>query len=200
MSSAPWQPNQTGAPPTDFAGIPQPRSKWPTVIGVIGIVYGALMLLCNCGGLFTVQFYQWMSDLAAEAGEADPAFEIEMRVLESLQWTIVAAALIAMAATAWLIIASAALTGRRRWSRLGLMIWSTVELILLAASVGLQIHVAQRTAEALTAEGLSDEVAGVWLYTVIGIVFTIMVSGALPVFLLAWFSRAKIKAETEAWR
>jgi hypothetical protein len=186
-------------PPTHAALLPAVPRAWPTVIGVIGVIYGSLMLVCNCGGVFTLRIFRWLNDFAVRSGEPDLVLQIQVRVLERIQALFIVHSVLAMAASAWLLIASIGLIRLRAWARRGLIAWATAELCLILSSLTLQAVLTGMTVRILQRESPDEDAAMVWVESALTMAATVLFSVVLPVFLLVWFYRARIRQEVAAW-
>jgi hypothetical protein len=82
-----------------------PRSSWPSVLGIIGIIWASFGMLCNLGGLSNIGYV-------------------------SLAYVIVSL-LAGFAMGLWLLFGSISLLRRKPSSRSTLVSWSIVEIVLI---------------------------------------------------------------------
>lgn len=179
-------------PPTSRVLVPPPvaLSKWPTVIGVVAIVYSGLMLVCGGGGAVMSRFALSHQQIQAQLFETGSLYKMSYAVW-MLSW----------AASILLLIAGIGLTMRRRWSVSVARIWAVAAAImaLLGAVLGyanadtVMNQMAQSSRTAMPAGAMSA-------FALIGVLISLLFHLALPVFLLIWFAREKIKAEAAGWR
>ena len=185
-------------PPT-LSSMPRPRPAWPIVIGVISVVYASLMMLCNLGAVFTPQFYGWFAQMAAHAGQPDAALEIEAEVAARIAAAYIILASAGLANSVWLLLGAIALLRRRAWSRNALRGWSVAELVLLVLQLAMLIYSTREVAEIMQQRGLAQEIDALWMENIVYICILIPLSAAWPVFLLIWFTRAKIRQQAASW-
>lgn len=191
-------PGQQFAPPTDPGEIstPQRPSNWPTVIGIIAIVFGALGIL---GGLWNAAAVFMVDTMASmmPPGQAD-TFEVmrEWRV-----WTVVFGLMAAVLAVL-LLAAGIGLLQRKRGSVQLSRTWAVLKMLFVVGNSVFGYLVQQGTLAALAQQDpnfgkLPGQFIGV--IGVFTIVFIIIWGWALPVFMLIWLSRKKVKADVSRW-
>ena len=177
-----------------------PLSKWPTVIGIIGIVLASLGLFCGCVGYFQIPLQKWGARMAAQSGMSDPMMEAQIKVAEQFQIIMLILLTIGMILTIWLLAGSIKLVRRRASARNHLIGWAMASLFVLAINIALQVLMFQATVNELTQAGASDRVPELWFGAMVGGFFMIIFGLAFQTFILIWFSRSKIKAEMQGWR
>jgi hypothetical protein len=193
-------PPAQGAPPTySEPTMVEPQSSWPTVIGVILIVHAVLGSLCACGSFFTVALQQWGAEMAAQSGQNPRAAEIQVGVAESVQLFTYAMGVIGLAMVIWELINGIGLCRRSASSRGSNIAWSIVELLILVLFMAFQAIVIKWQRDQLIAEGFNKEADQAMFGGAFGLCFGLVWSAAVPVFLLIWFSRRKIKDEVASW-
>ena len=82
-----------------------PRSSWPTVLGVIGIIWASFGILCNLGGLGNVGYVSWAYFIVS--------------------------LLVGFAMCLWLLFGSISLLRRKPSSRSTLVSWSIIEIVFI---------------------------------------------------------------------
>jgi len=196
----PTVPPRADAPPTAVPpqqpgeiGRPAQAPTWPTVIGVISIVFGAGACLGGVWGLFAPQFLDLMAKQMPQ-GQA----EMFSAVQEWSTWMVVNAALTVIIALV-LLAAGIELVRRRARGVKLCRVWAVLKIIfgIVGAYIGLQIQQAQ-----FREMSQGNLPVGGGFYVVVGVVsmvFGIAWTCAYPVFLLIWFSRAKVKNEYTQW-
>ncbi len=190
-------------PPTDAGAIPPKPSSWPTVIGIIAIIFGSLATLQGCMGLG----WPLVAGLFTSAMPEDQA-EM-MSITEPLMPLMIISGGLTMVIAIVLLIGGIGLTKRSPGSPKVCRIWagSKMLLVVYASIVGYLVQQAQMEAMQRMLEedpntpaampGFLGTFMAVFgpLTLVLGIVW----GWALPIFMLIWFSRTKIKAEIAQW-
>lgn len=183
-------------PPLDMAPLAKPPSNWPKVLGILMIVFGSLGALGNCWGVavpFVMPFFRNMMP----KGQPD-VFEI----FDDWQIWIVGNAVISLVLSTLLIILGVGLLKRRHWTVGICPYWSIVKILVVISEATLQykMNVDQMQTISQQTPGMPGINPGV--SSAIGIfsfVVTLLWGCTLPVFLLIWFKRSKIRTETAAW-
>ncbi len=198
----PMPPPTPMTPPTDAAISPKP-SSWPMVIGVIAIILGSLATLQGCMGL------GWPA-LAGLFTSALPEEQAGMMdATKSLTPLMMISAGLTMAIAIVLLIGGIGLTKRNPRSPKTCKIWAGLKMVLVVygSIVGYLVQQAQMEAMQRMLEEDPNAPAAIvgffgTLMAIIGpviLVFAIVWGWALPIFMLIWFSRRKIKAEVAQW-
>ena len=190
-------------PPTDAGAIPPKPSSWPTVIGVIAIILGSLATLQGCMGLgwpaLAALFTSALPEEQAGMMDATTAFAPLMMISAGLT----------LAVAIVLLIGGIGLTKRSPRSPKTCRIWAGLKMLLVVYSsiVGYLVQQAQMEAMQRMLEedpNTAGAMPGFFgtLMAIVGpviLVFAIVWGWALPIFMLIWFSRRKIKAEVAQW-
>ncbi len=190
-------------PPTDAGAIQPRKSTWPMVIGIIAIILGSLATLQGCMGL------GW----PALAGLFTSALSEEqagmMDATKSLTPLMMISSGLTMAIAIVLLIGGIGLTKRSPRSPKTCRIWAGLKMLLVVYSSIVAYLVQQAQMEAMQRMLEEDPNAPAamvgffgTLMAIIGpviFVFAIVWGWALPIFMLVWFSRRKIKAEVAHW-
>ena len=197
----------TGAPPTRAGDVPEKRTAWPIVIGIIALVVGSLAVLANgCGGLVgNVAIVFFFERLEAQGG-LDPVTAAQMGVLRGFVVINAVAAVVGSALGVLLLIGGIGLMRRRPWSRTVLVVWSITRAVFAvpAVIVGYFMSTAQFEAMEEAAES-SGGAMPMGLFTLMrglglaGAVFALLWAWTLPAFLVCWLSRDVIKKEVALW-
>jgi hypothetical protein len=189
------------SPPSSGEPMAEERAtKWPTVIGIIGIILASLGLICTCPGFFSLQLQRWGNDMAAQSGQANPVGEAQLKAAEQFHIFTLGLLAVGLFVTLWLLIGSISLLRRRRAARTHMIGWAMASLLTMALNVALQIVLFQSASAELTRMGEGHLAAQLWIGVVIGAVFGILFGVALQTFVLIWFSRRKIVEEVATWR
>lgn len=189
------------SPPTvpgPLGSVPQ-GPGWPMAVGVVCILFGAGAAL-SAAWAIAMSYLSFQMLEGTPGGAAAGAMMLRWRT-----WTLVGSAL-AMALGGVLIAAGAGIIGRRPWASGLALIWAVLKMILVVVSGILGIFMQQENLAAYTAAGAATMPAGMGpqasLMTAmaVGVAVVGLLWGlALPVFILVWFLRPKIKAEVAAW-
>ena len=191
----------SGNPPVEggLLGAEEPLTKWPKVIGIIGIVLASLGLVCGCAGYFAVPLQRWGMQMQAQSGQSNPVAEAQVKIAGQFMVVTNVLLTLGMVLTIWLLVSSISLLRRRRKSRVMLIAWAMLSILSLAINIALQILMFQATFAELARLGESQRAAELWIGVAIGGFFAIVFGLALQVFVLIWFSRKKIVAEVSQW-
>jgi len=188
---------QPSAPPTAPGPITELRGKasWPTIIGIIAIVFGAGGMLGALLGSASMIFGELLTMPGIFGQPAMPEGG----------WRLLFAALLAVSffVALMLLFGGIYLNYRlKRGARL-CKVWAVTKVILVVISTVLGFVNAPATMrEAMAAQpGGSPPFGDAFIYAMmgVGICFGLVWGWALPVFMLIWFSRKKIKAEVAEW-
>jgi len=181
------------------------KSGWPTPIGIIAIVFGGAAALASVIGIFTNSA---MSGLLSELG-VDKDF-MERHWAAATLMPILAAVLGTL-----LLISGILLIMRRRVASSLMLVWAVAKIAFVIVQAPLNMAMQKemmprmmeqqkkiieasskgsgQKIEAPDMSGIMDVAAGVG--AVVGVVWGM----ALPVFLLIWFSRRKIREDMASW-
>lgn len=192
------------APPTEPGPVgnaaPSP-SAWPTVLGVIAIVFGVLGTLGGAWGALVPLFPRF---LGPRAVTSSPAFE-SLHAMESWYPLTVALALLALALALLLLAGGVGLLRQRRWGVATCRAWAGLKIVLVAITTAVTFAMQQRVvlpavqAQATaTGPAPSGAIFTATLYAGAG--FSLMWGWALPVFVLIWFGRRRVREEVAAWK
>jgi hypothetical protein len=180
-----------------------PQTKWPKVVGIIGIVVGGVGGLGACCGVVGALATSWLSKLAEgqpvpPGGGPSPAEA--MQAMAKHQGLIIALCVIALPIATMLIVGSVRLVRRRAGSPTLLLYWSAIKILetLGGTWAGFimakdQVQLAKKTAATPAAAEWAAKFATAQL------VGGLVLGMALPIFLLIWLNRARIRDETAAW-
>ncbi len=182
---------------------PRRPSQWPTVIGVLAIIFGALEVLGGCVGIVSPWF---MSAMAAALPE-----EQSLGMAAMVEWGrwMVAGSLAGLGLGVLLLLGGVSLMQRRPRGRTMCLTWAALRMPVVVFGLVVGYLMQQDHLVAMQEMFASDpnvpaamsamfgrfmQVAAV-LASVIGLLW----GWALPVFMLIWFSRGKIKTDVAAW-
>jgi hypothetical protein len=192
---------QPVAPPMQPGQIPMPeqRSTWATVIGVIAIVLGSGGILSGCWSLaspFVFDFFRNMIPPGQATG-----MEVMDAIDEWRSWTIINS-LLTIAVATLLLVVGIGLLKRRRWAVGAGVAWAILKTLLALVTAVFVYMIQQAAFEAMGQQVPAAPGLGLAFYRMIAVcsaAFTVLWYCAFPVFLLIWLSRAKVKADVADW-
>ncbi|MHC4446467.1 MAG: hypothetical protein ACYSXF_01490 [Planctomycetota bacterium] len=201
MSDPPQHQGYFAAAPGSMPGmIPPAPSVWPTVIGTISIVLGAMGLLCyGCGAIGEVvgQFAARVAPQEGIAPQAQGAFLVYL----------LSSHCVAFLLSLWLLVVGIGTAQRRPWSRPASIGWAITKVVVGVVDTVLGFvflrEMATHVIESLSQggspappppEGVMEVVLA---FMIIGWFFFVLI---WPVFLLIWFARRRVRAEVAGWR
>lgn len=207
MSSAGGHAESGPVPPTRVEAAPPRPAVWPTVIGIIAIVVGAMGAMANgCGGLVGGVIIVVVADRLRGNALIDPVTVAQMDVLRGHMGLTVTSAVAALALAAVLLAGGIGLAKRRRWSRRVLLVWAVLRIIhgVPAMYLAYALNSAQLNAmEAAARDAGSAIPTGMFAVMrtmgLAGSAVMLMWTWALPVFAIVWLSRAAVKDEVHRW-
>lgn len=178
----PQQPGEIGSPEQD--------TTWPKVIGVISIVFGAGACLQGVWGFFAPRFIKMAAESMPEAQAAPLAAMQEWGT-----WITVSSALTILIGLVLFVAGIDLVRRRRRGIKLG-RVWAVLKILfgIAGAFVGLAMQQEQFRQISQQTPAINTGVIAVVVLVVVA-----LWTCAYPVFLLIWFSRAKVKVEYAQW-
>ncbi len=190
-------------PPVRQGDVPEPRSRWPTVIGIIAVVFGVLGVLGGCSGLvFNVFAAIWGSSMQWMPEAQKALFEVMRQYVVPTSISMVVATVLA----AWLLVAGIGVLRHRPWSRGATVGWAVAKIIYaIPASVLGYFHYKAQLEAMEQAAIDSGTPIPTGIFTIMQSVgaammgWSILWVWALPLFLIIWFRWAPVKTEVERW-
>lgn len=201
MAEDPNHPAPHTVPPTDvgFAVPPTPPSTWPTVIGIIAIVFGVLGSLQGVLGLLAPLLNRAILRSLPASQQ-----EIVETATPPVVWSI-ASSLIILGLGVLLLVAGIALLRRAASSRGLCLTWALLKIVIVLVMAVVNFKLASESTNAALAQMQQDPnvppiAVGIMQgATGAGMCAWVVWSWALPIFLLIWFSRAVIKEQVASW-
>lgn len=190
QSPQPTQMQPQVAPPTVAVPYQAPKSSWPTVVGVIGIIYAGMGLFSNMCGVVIIsiapQFIEWLQNMGMSDADAQ-----EMKASLSITTWLVVGGLIGLAVVIMLLVGSIKLLKRKQSGAKLCKLWAWISIpwILISTFIGVAMQTSIQDSSA------PAEQVGAIVGAIIGISFGLI----LPVFMVIWFARSKIKSEITSW-
>jgi len=189
-------PNQPATPPREpgALSIPARPTAWPTALGVIAIVLGAMGVLGGCWGTLAPFFMKMLADVLP------PGQPTGLESFEKWGFWIALIQGIMMCVAALLLAAGIGLVKRRKWGVTAAYTWSVLKIVFVLLNVIPAYLMQQEQFEVMTQQGVPAMGGGFFeVFGVAAIAFGVIWGWALPIFFLIWFARATIKAETAEW-
>lgn len=211
-SPPPIPPAFSGMSPPTMPGEvtpPHAQSKWPRVLGIIMIVLGSLATLGSCFGTVALFFQDKLMDFAASAsGKGSPAAQdltIQAAAIVKWKWASFGSNVFLMVCAVLCLVAGIGILKRRAGGVTQAKLWAVLKMV--AAVVGgvvgflMQRDIFQAMQQAGTTganmpAGVAGAMQGVQAAMLFG---SVVWQWALPVFVLVWLSRAKVREETSLW-
>lgn len=185
----------TMSPPHTRGVMPAQPTSWPHVLGIIGVVISILGILNGLWGAVS----PWVMEKFAAAMPQTDVHQAEM--MSQWKYWIAGSSAFGLLLAIILLVGSVQLLKRRRSSRATIISWSILKIILAAAASVLVYRMYEDQMEAIKKNPDTAQ-APTGLLDVLGPIaagFNFAWYVALPVFMLIWFNRKKIKAETSGW-
>ncbi len=171
-------------PPTEPGDAPERRSRWPTVIGIIAVVFGALGVFDECLDQVSNMFFASLGDSTQGMSEEDKA---EFEAMRQYAVPTVIMTVVGTVLSAWLLVAGIGVLRRRPWSRGAAVGWAVAKILYTIPLSVLGYFIIKAQFEAM-----EPIWAAVWGCSTLW-------AWALPLFLIIWFRRAPVKTEVERW-
>ncbi len=195
-------------PPQQPGEIPAQPSTWPTVLGIISIVLASLGILTNlCGGVAAVFMPAIMGAIGDAAPKDDPMIKVQVELAHRFMAFNLANAVIVIGLGVILLSAGIGLARRRRtavgkvklWA-IGRIIWSIpaayATYVITDESLKMMQQAAADSGKPMPGGGFATFMAAMGP---ISAAINFAIWCAVPIFMLIWFSRGKIKSETSRW-
>lgn len=161
--------------------------RWPTVVGTIGIVVGALLILDNVDDLLMLEWTE--ADWRRLVGPY--VADLVVRAMPSVGWRLATAA-VEIGLGVLLVVGSVGVRRREPQGVTLCRVWSWLAIVWVLVGVGRGAFWLQRHGADLPAMATSG-------YVVFALLLSVLLLLGFPVFLLAWFSSASVRQQTGAW-
>ncbi len=184
--SAPFTPPTQAPPPSVRASV------WPTVVGIIGIIYASLGLFGTFCGLAYPFILPLYVDWLRSGGTPEQRVQEMETSMPPVGWTVLTS-MVGLALVILLFVGAVRLLRRQTsGARLcALWSWIIIPWSIVATVITLVIQL-----NAPEPSGGRWEQIGTAILIVIGTVIGLV----LPVFMVIWFSRPTIKSQVAQWR
>lgn len=202
-------PGSSMSPPTIPGPVElgEPPSQWPKVIGVVAVVFGVLGSIGGlCAGVaaLSTDIMKKLISMAPQQPGVDQTAQLD--VAAQYQGLSLLNAFVTLSIAVLLIFGGAQLLKRQMASRTTLLIWAVAKVVAVAGGSALAYVIQQKqmdlAIQQMNASGGATPMPAAGIMKLIGIAsigFAVLWGWALPVFLLIWFNRRKIKDEVAGW-
>ena len=179
-------------PPTQAPPPPVRASVWPTVVGIIGIIYASLGLFGAFCGLAYPWILPWYVDVLRSFGTSEQEVQEIEASMPPVDWTVLTS-VVGLALVILLFVGAVKLLRRQApGARLcALWSWMIIPWTIIATVITLVFHF-----NTPVPSGGPGQQIGTAILTVI----TAVLGLVLPVFMVIWFARPTIKSQVAQWR
>jgi hypothetical protein len=187
-------------PPLEGGMLPEQQSSWPMVMGIIGIIWASLGIICVPLGMFAIRFQRWGLEMQQKNGQVDPVLETQVKVAERFQPIMIVVLIIGFCMAVYLLTACIRLVRRSHKARKALLTWAMLSIIMFGVNIALQILTFQVTKQELIRIGEQQSLGRLYFGVIIGSAFAFVLGLGPPLFMASWLSRRRIKEEIAGWR
>jgi len=180
------------APPTQPAPLRSVPPSWPDVIGIIAIVFGALGAIGGVWGLISPLFMKMLASILPKAQSA-----MMHKVWTDLWPVMILHGLATLTLGIMLLAAGVGLRRRRPWSLPLTRRWAYAKLVVVVLGSILGIIMQREQMAAQSGPALPPRVMQAMV--VAGAAVGLAWGAALPVFMLVWLARDRIRRHTAKW-
>jgi hypothetical protein len=161
---------------------------WPRVLGIIAIVLGGLGAAAGAWGLLgsLIFFFPIMPKALAE-------WQAHWR------WWMLTDAGVRTGLAALLIAAGIGLINERRWSVRSIVAWASIRAVWSIIQTGMGAAMSAEQMKAMSSQGPGLPPAFASMIGLFTAMATFVIGLAPAVFVLVWFTRAKVRAQTADW-
>ena len=189
------------APPSEMGDLVPERSKWPTVIGVIGILVASFGLFGGCCGVLSPFLMNFSRSMASSGGGmSQEQIDTMMASQPPMLW-IIPASLVGMALATLLLIGCIGLARRRAGGVTLCKVWAWIiipwTLISLVVAAYFQFQVPADAQQ--MGLGFQMGVGIQYFFLAAGACFALTTGVGFPMFMLIWFARPSVKDDVDAW-
>ena len=174
-----------------------PRSVWPSVLGIVAMVFGVLGTLQGGLGLLAPIFLgRFRTFVSSTAQGADPLAGFDQHKTE-----MTISALLTIAAGTWLVAGAILLVQRMRAARIVLLSWAAIKMgvVVFGAWLGYIMNQAQFAAMQQSGTVPPGMTGMMGVMSAVGAVIGIAWGWCLPIFMIIWFMRPKVRRDIATW-
>lgn len=194
-------------PPTEPVPVQRARqgSAWPGVVGSIALVFGVLGIAQGGLTLLGSIVMRFVSSAASAAPGGGAAAMSGITAMEKYAVLVYTVALTGSAVAVLLLVGGIQLLRRNPGATAWLVTWGMLKICWGGGSVWMNVHMQREQMRIMQTQVNSPMPAALMggvmeLLMTGGIVLGLMWAWALPVFVLIWFSRRKVREEVRSWR
>lgn len=201
------------SPPTRPPGIAPRREQWPTVLGILSIVLGAMGVISGAWNALGMIMMSTMASGQGAAGGGSPppgGLDLSAMIRSMGEWAGVMSGLNLLSAglSVLLIIAGSGLVRRRRWGATWMVRWSILKIVLgavLAAATAMMQHEQFKAMSGDAGQTPTDPAASAMrsmgpIMVALTAVVSLVWYWAYPVFVLIWMRRSPMRRTIAGWR
>lgn len=188
----------TAAPPTAREGYvaPPTRHKWPTVLGIIAIIFGSFGVLAGVWGMVAPLL---MASMFEASGMSSAEVQAQLDVMRSLQGWSIGFSVLSTVLAVVLLVAGVQLVRRRPQGATLCYLWAPSKMVLVVAGVVLGYMAYQSQVDAMASQQ-NAAATPPEAFAIFNVVIGLAWGWALPVFMLIWFNLGFVKQEVTRWR
>jgi len=203
MSTSPSPVMFQPPPPTQPGGFVRtpPPSSWPLALGIVAIIFGGGGLLVGCFGAAGLLFMDKVVELVEDSPGMTELTTASLQAATQHKGLQLGLTGLGLILSLMLLLAGIGMLSRKRSSRTLSLAWSAMKMLFVPVHAGVAYYVGAPQLEAMQQDpNMAQLPQGFIQGALIGqTVFMVAWGWALPVFLLIWLNRAKIRAEVAAW-
>lgn len=184
-------------PPTQAGGAVQfaQQPSWHIPIGIICIILGGLGVLGGCFGVIGAPLMSAFEEELASSGIAH-----EFGYAEEMTPLTMAMSVVALLVALMLLFVGIGIVQRRKSVVSSARAWAVIKMVLVVANVLVQYTLMGDQMDAMVADANALISGSTFrIIFIAGSVVGVAWGWALPIFLLVWFSRDKIRAQVADW-
>ncbi|MFC1530286.1 hypothetical protein ACFL6R_06185 [Gemmatimonadota bacterium] len=182
-------------PPPSPADPKSVLTTWPDVMGIIAMILGAIGILSKMGTIFYPIFRPFAFHVISR--NAPPGTVESFLGFMPDTMVVMISGLIEMALAVLLLVGGYLLKNRRQRGVQFLRIWAWISIPWAVLETGFANIMVRRILPNLPHVGSWDWPVGGFVH--VGLYFGLMVSLAVPIFVLAWLGSRSISSETAGW-
>lgn len=187
------------APPTQVElpsrTMPAPAPSWPSVLGILALLLGLFGTLVGAFAVLSPLVMSFWAQFVPAEGRTGLAVADRWTA-----WTVASGGL-ATGLSLLLMVAGIGLLRRRRWACALLQTWAVLRMMLAVGQVGVAYVIQQETLASMSQQMPAPMPAQqyVQLFALLGMVISLAWYWALPVFLLIWLARGRVREHVAEW-
>lgn len=198
------------APPTvpGMLSVPDRPAAWPSVVGVLCMVFGGLGVLGGVWGAAS-NIMMLLGTMPVQPMGGGPTNIDLLPTFRTMAPLVIGGEALKVVLSVALILVGVAIHKRKPIARPAAVWWSIAKIVLsiavAAVTAWVQYEIMSEVIDAMSQDpNVPAQMKGVMSGVMAGaigmaVLFGIAWGGALPIFLLIWFTRARVRAEVQRW-